>query len=171
MGKRVSAEAQKEAASKLLEDVSSIEGVEGEVLTRTNGTQDRNIAHITCQPSAWRDLAETMKYDHLVDHCSMITGIHWPDSTESNWELIYHFLRTGVLDPDTTENGSSIIPNITDTKKLSGNTVPIEIQVNIAIPETRTPSIASVQDIWIGADWNEKETWDLVGIDSRATKA
>ena len=50
MGKRVSAEAQKEAASKLLEDVSSIEGVEGEVLTRTNGTQDRNIAHITCQP-------------------------------------------------------------------------------------------------------------------------
>ena len=29
MGKRVSAEAQKEAASKLLEDVSSIEGVEG----------------------------------------------------------------------------------------------------------------------------------------------
>ena len=44
MGKRVSAESQKEAASKLLEDVSSIEGVEGEVLTRTNGTQDRNIA-------------------------------------------------------------------------------------------------------------------------------
>ena len=74
MGKRVSAEVQKEAVSKLLEDVSSIEGVEGEVLTRTNGTQDRNIAHITCQPSAWRDLAETMKYDHLVDHCSMITG-------------------------------------------------------------------------------------------------
>ena len=92
MGKRVSAEVQKEAVSKLLEDVSSIEGVEGEVLTRTNGTQDRNIAHITCQPSAWRDLAETMKYDHLVDHCSMITGIHWPDSKERNWELIYHFL-------------------------------------------------------------------------------
>ena len=69
------------------------------------------------------------------------------------------------MDPETTENGSSIIPNITDTKKLSGNTVPIEIQVNVAIPETRTPSIASVQDIWIGADWNEKETWDLVGID------
>ena len=45
MGKRVSAEVQKEAVSKLLEDVSSIEGVEGEVLTRTNGTQDRNIAH------------------------------------------------------------------------------------------------------------------------------
>ncbi len=165
MGKRVSAEVQKEAVSKLLEDVSSIEGVQGEVLTRTNGTQDRNIAHITCQPSAWRDLAETMKYDHLVDHCSMITGIHWPDSKERNWELIYHFLRTGVLDPKPTENGSSIIPNITDTKKLSGNTVPIEIQVNVAIPETRTPSIASVQDIWIGADWNEKETWDLVGID------
>ena len=23
----------------------------------------------------------------------------------------------------------------------------------------------TIQDIWEGADWNEKETWDLVGID------
>ena len=165
MGKRVSAEAQKEAVSRLLDHVTSIEGVTGEVLSRTNGTQDRNIANIACEPSAWRTLAETLKYDHSVDHCSMITGIHWPESTDKNWELVYHFLRTGVLDPEISESGSTIIPRITDTKKMDPDAIPIEIQVNVAIPETRTPSIASVQDIWIGADWNEKETWDLVGID------
>ena len=52
MGKRVSAEAQKEAVSRLLDHVTSIEGVTGEVLSRTNGTQDRNIANIACEPSA-----------------------------------------------------------------------------------------------------------------------
>jgi len=165
MGKRVSAENQNEAAMQLVNSLIAIEGVTGEVLSRTSGTQARNIAHLQCEPSSWRKVAETMKYDHEVDHCSMITGIHWPDSSDKNWEVIYHFLRTGVKDPAITEDGSSIIPNITEPKKLSGKDVPLEVQVNIAIPETRTPSVSSVQDIWIGADWNEKETWDLVGID------
>ncbi|MFL2954285.1 MAG: NADH-quinone oxidoreductase subunit C [Candidatus Thalassarchaeaceae archaeon] len=165
MGKRVSAEDQNEAAMQLVNSLIALEGVTGEVLSRTSGTQTRNIAHLQCEPSSWRKVAETMKYDHEVDHCSMITGIHWPDSSEKNWEVIYHFLRTGVKNPATTDDGSSIIPNITEPKKLSGKEVPLEIQVNIAIPETRTPSVSSVQDIWIGADWNEKETWDLVGID------
>lgn len=165
MGKRVSAENQNEAAMQLVNSLIAIEGVTGEVLSRTSGTQTRNIAHLQCEPSSWRKVAETMKYDHEVDHCSMITGIHWPDSSDRNWEVIYHFLRTGVKDPDITEDGSSIIPNITEPKKLSGKEVPLEIQVNIAIPETRTPSVPSIQDIWVGADWNEKETWDLVGID------
>ncbi|MAV95075.1 MAG: hypothetical protein CMA31_05240 [Euryarchaeota archaeon] len=165
MGKRVIAENQNEAALQLVNSLIALEGVTGEVLSRTNGTQTRNIAHLQCEPSSWRKVAETMKYDHEVDHCSMITGIHWPDSSDKNWEVIYHFLRTGVKDPEITEDGSSIIPNITEPKKLSGKEVPLEIQVNIAIPETRTPSVSSVQDIWVGADWNEKETWDLVGID------
>ena len=165
MGKRVSAENQNEAAMQLVNSLIAIEGVTGEVLSRTSGTQTRNIAYLQCEPSSWRKVAETMKYDHEVDHCSMITGIHWPDSSDKNWEVIYHFLRTGVKDPAITEDESLIIPNITEPKKLSGKDVPLEIQVNIAIPETRTPSVSSVQDIWIGADWNEKETWDLVGID------
>ena len=136
MGKRVSAENQNEAAMQLVNSLIAIEGVTGEVLSRTSGTQTRNIAHLQCEPSSWRKVAETMKYDHEVDHCSMITGIHWPDSSDKNWEVIYHFLRTGVKDPAITEDGSSIIPNITEPKKLSGKDVPLEIQVNIAIPET-----------------------------------
>ena len=128
MGKRVSAENQNEAAMQLVNSLIAIEGVTGEVLSRTSGTQTRNIAHLQCEPSSWRKVAETMKYDHEVDHCSMITGIHWPESSDKNWEVIYHFLRTGVKDPDITEDGSSIIPNITEPKKLSGKEVPLEIQ-------------------------------------------
>ena len=76
MGKRVSAEDQNEAAMQLVNSLIALEGVTGEVLSRTSGTQTRNIAHLQCEPSSWRKVAETMKYDHEVDHCSMITGIH-----------------------------------------------------------------------------------------------
>ena len=48
---------------------------------------------------------------------------------------------------------------------MKGKFIPLEIEVSIAIPDTRTPSVPSIQDLWVGADWNEKETWDLVGID------
>ena len=48
--------------------------------------------------------------------------------------------------------------------------MPLELEISIPIPETRTPSIPSVQHIWVGADWNEKETWDLVGIDFKGHK-
>ena len=94
-----------------------------------------------------------MKYDHLVDHCSTITGIHWPDSKEKLGTDL-SFPRTG-FGSETTENGSSIIKHHRYQNLREHR--PIEIQVNVAIPETRTPSIASVQDIWIGADWNEKK--------------
>ena len=53
MGKRVSAEDQNEAATQLVNSLTSIEGVTGEVISRTNGTQTRNIAHLQCEPASW----------------------------------------------------------------------------------------------------------------------
>jgi NADH-quinone oxidoreductase subunit C len=48
---------------------------------------------------------------------------------------------------------------------LTGHDIPLEIEVLIPLAKGDTPSIDSIQMIWKGADWNEKETWDLVGID------
>ena len=166
MSRVVPSSTQKDAAEKTASAISRIKGSEAEVVERSSGTRSRWTISVKCDPANWRGLAEKLYKTHEVDYCSMITGIHWPDGpTEKKWEVVYHFLRTGVIDPKISPNGSTITPNITDTRDLSGKDVPIEVQVNIAIPETRTPSVASVQDIWIGADWNEKETWDLVGID------
>ena len=39
-----------------------------------------------------------------------------------------------------------------------------KFEVIINLPNNDTPSVPTVQHIWGGADWNEKETWDLVGI-------
>ena len=158
----VSEKVQSAAAEKMAKSLSELDGVEASVNERVNGTQNRYVVSVDVEAENWRATAESLRNDHNVDYCSMITGIHWPDSSDKTWEIIYHFLRTGVTDPEIKEG--VVVPNIVDYTKVKGKDIPLEIQLSIKLPETRTPSVASVQDIWVGADWNEKETWDLVGI-------
>ena len=159
----VSEKIQQEAAEKLSSSLEKMEGVESTVDIRTSGTQNRPIVTAIVSPENWRKVAEELKNKHSVDHCSMITGIHWPESSDKKWEVVYHFLRTGITNP-VIEDGL-VVPNIVDFSKVKGENVPLEIQISVKIGDTRTPSVSSVQDLWVGADWNEKETWDLVGID------
>ncbi len=164
MGKIVSASSQKEAAESMCNALSSMVGVNAEVSERTSGTNPRNVVSVDCASESWRELAERMRVEHGVDHCSMITGIHWPEGgAEKNWEVVYHFMRMGISNPPVVDG--MVQPIMTDPTTVEGADVPLEIEVRIALPETRDPKVASVQDIWVGADWNEKETWDLVGID------
>lgn len=158
----VSEKTQSAAAEKIAKSLSKMDGVKASIDERTNGTQNRYIVTVDVDVENWRATAESLRNDHEVDYCSMITGIHWPESEEKTWEIVYHFLRTGVTDPAIEEG--LVVPNIVDFSKVKGKNVPLELQISIKLGETRTPSVASVQDIWVGADWNEKETWDLVGI-------
>lgn len=95
----------------------------------------------------------------------MITGTHFPEgSDERGWELAYHFMRMPVKDQPVntcTEH---------DATTLSGLDIPLEVEVLIPLPKNDSPEVDSVQSIWVGADWNEKETWDLVGIDFKGHK-
>lgn len=164
MGKTVPTSTQRSAAESMASTLNDMEGVSAEVSSRKSGTSERSVVSIDCSPGNWRQLAESLRVDHGVDYCSMITGIHWPDGgPEKNWEVIYHFLRMNVSDPPVVEG--MVQPIETDPTKVQGSAVPLEIEIRVALPETREPSVASIQDIWVGADWNEKETWDLVGID------
>ena len=164
MGKIVSASSQKAAAESMCNALSSMDGVNAEISERTSGTNPRNVVSVDCASGSWREFAERMRVEHGVDHCSMITGIHWPEGgAEKNWEVVYHFMRMGISNPPVVDG--MVQPIMTDPTTVEGADVPLEIEVRIALPETRDPKVASVQDIWVGADWNEKETWDLVGID------
>ncbi len=163
MGKKISAAAQQKAAEELAEAMSSFDGVSADIDSRSSGTQVRHTVTATCTPESWRQLAEALASKYSVDYCSMITGIHWPEAADKSWEVVYHLMRTGVKDPAAIEG--VVQPNITDAENLTGVDIPMEIQISIALPDTREPMVASVQDLWVGADWNEKETWDLVGID------
>ena len=163
MGKKISPEAQQKAAEELASFMSDVDGVSAKLDSRSSGTQVRHTVSATCTPDSWRGLAQMLASEHHVDHCSMITGIHWPEAADKTWEVVYHLMRTGVRDPASIEG--VVQPNITDAESLNGSEIPMEIQISISLPDTREPAVASVQDLWVGADWNEKETWDLVGID------
>ena len=164
MGKTVPTSVQRSAAESMATAISTIDGVSAEVSERKSGTSPRSVVSVECLPGSWRQLAVNLRDEHEVDYCSMIIGIHWPDgSPEKNWEVVYHFLRMGISDPPVSDG--MVEPIVVDPTGVSGKQVPLEIEVSVPIPETREPSVPTVQDIWVGADWNEKETWDLVGID------
>ena len=93
----------------------------------------------------------------------MITGIHWPDNPDATWQVVAHLMRTGVYNPKVVDK--RVHETKVDIADLSVKNTPLEFEITMTIPETRTPSVPSVADIWVGAEWNEKETWDLVGID------
>ena len=80
----VSEKAQKEAADKLVSSLNKMDGVESSLDLRTSGTQNRPIVNATVSPESWRKVAEQLKEKHSVDHCSMITGIHWPESSATS---------------------------------------------------------------------------------------
>ena len=163
MGRVVPTSTQKASAEKLCNAISKMKGVEAEPVERTSGTKPRWTVSVACEAENWRKLAENLSKTHSVDYCSMITGIHWPEAADKTWEVVYHLMRTGVKDPAAIEG--VVQPNITDAETLTGADMPMEIQISISLPDTREPMVPSVQDLWVGADWNEKETWDLVGID------
>ena len=163
MGKKISAAAQQKAAEELAKAMSSFDGVSAEIDSRSSGTQVRHTVSATSTPESWRQLAEALATDHAVDYCSMITGIHWPDNADATWQVIAHLMRTGVYNPKVVDK--RVHETKVDIADLSIKNTPIEFEVTMSLPETRTPSVPSVADIWVGAEWNEKETWDLVGID------
>ena len=123
MGRTVSTSVQKQAAEDMCGHISTIDGVSAEISGRNSGTSSRNVVSVDCLPESWRELAVSLRDDHGVDYCSMITGIHWPEGgPDKNWEVIYHFLRMGVIDPPVVDG--MIEPIITDPTKVTGKSVP-----------------------------------------------
>tara|TARA_B100001996_G_scaffold130784_1_gene99400 strand:+ start:380 stop:1087 length:708 start_codon:yes stop_codon:yes gene_type:complete len=180
LGKEVSSKQALTAAEDIVADIGDFgDSVSAEVRFHTGGRRKNAYVFIELEPTKWRPVAEWLCDSKGVDHCSMITGIHWPDKPEAEWQVVVHLMRTGVFDPgfavkvenDDLGSKNPRIKNqhVSETKvdvgSLSGNRIPIELEISMKLPSTREPKVPSVADIWIGADWNEKETWDLVGID------
>ena len=185
MAKEVSAAQFQAAAEDILADITDFgDAVQAEIRNHTGGRRKNAYVYIEVAASEWRNLAKWLKKSKKVDHCSMITGIHWPDNSDATWQVVVHLMRSGVKNPGfvvSLDNEDLGKKNPKINKKMLKETrvdieslklieTPLEFEISMTIPETRTPSVPSVADIWVGADWNEKETWDLVGIDFEGHK-
>ena len=141
-----------------INDRFSGSGINADIIQHSNAKK-YSFVRVTTPPQHWQALAKWMKFEVGVNYCSMVTGTHYPDGGEERgWEVVYHLLRQPIVNqiPDTN--------TVYVAEKMLGTQVPVEFEVIINLPNNDTPSVPTVQHIWGGADWNEKETWDLVGI-------
>ena len=85
------------------------------------------------------------------DCCHLISGVDWPDANDGAGELevVYH-LVSYALKPDEAYR-----------KRALKNDPWVALKVRVPRDEAEVPT---VMDIWTGADWHERETWDLMGI-------
>ncbi len=162
MGMSLSKEQNSSAVSAVvssLNDRFGDAGITAESVAHNSGKK-YEFVRIVCVPEHWTAVAKWLKFEAGVNHCSMVTGTHFPEGTpERGWEVAIHLHRWPIA------NVKAHTMTVHDAKKLTGDNIPLEVEVFIPIPSGESPSVPSVQDLWEGADWNEKETWDLVGID------
>ena len=117
------------------------------------------FVRVQCPPQHWPAVAKSLRFDHGANYCSMVTGTHFPDGGDDRgWEVVYHLMRQPVVDQ------KPFTSTVLVASKLTGSDIPLEFEIIVTLPQGDEPSVPSVQNVWVGADWNEKETWDLVGI-------
>ena len=139
-------------------------GIEATSVEHSTG-KHASFLRITSSTRQWLGLAKFLRFDLGVNHCSMVTGTHFPDGPEERgWEVAYHFMRM----PVKNQAPGTCVEH--DAASLAGMEIPLEVEVFIPLAKGDSPEVDSIQSIWVGADWNEKETWDLVGIEFKGHK-
>ena len=118
-----------------MQKLSSHDGVTEVGLVRNN------VVKLNLDKTNSKDLFVKFKEDFGFEHCSLITAI----DNQPQFELVYHF---------SAINGSVFI-------KDSSSAVMAEIHIFL---ERDTPTVESISDLWFGANWHEREAFDLMGI-------
>ena len=118
-----------------MKKISSVKGVTDIDLVRNN------VIKCNLDKEGSKDFFVKLKDDFGFEHCSLITAI----DNQPEFELVYHF---------SAINGSVFV-------KDSSAAVMAEIHIFL---DRDTPTVESISDLWFGANWHEREAFDLMGI-------
>ena len=105
-----------------------------------------------------RDVARFLRDDAdlRMDCCHLVSGVDWlakKPGQASELEAVYHLVSYAKR-PDP-------VYRTRDPRKGQKNDTWLCLKVRV--PREK-PEVPSVMDLWTGADWHERETFDLVGI-------
>lgn len=75
--------------------------------------------------------------DLRFEFCSSVSGVHYPDDTGRELHAVYHLL------------------SMTHNRR---------IRLEVSVPDA-DPHVPSLVSIYPTADWHERETWDMLGIE------
>jgi NADH-quinone oxidoreductase subunit C len=118
-----------------MQKLSSHKGISDVALIR------KSVVRFNLEKDGSKDFFVKLKDDFGFEHCSLISAI----DNQPQFELVYHF---------SAINGSVFV-------KDSSAAVMAEIHIFL---ERDTPTVDSVSDLWFGANWHEREAFDLMGI-------
>ena len=121
--------------SELMQQLSAREEVSDVSLVRTN------VVKFDLKKDKSKEFFKDLKDKFGFEHCSLITAI----DNQPEFELVYHF---------TSVNKSVTV----DSSDLS-----VMVEVHIYL-DRDTPTVESISDLWGGANWHEREAFDLMGI-------
>ena len=119
----------------LMQQLSAREGISDVSLVRTN------VVKFDLDKGKSKEFFKQLKDKFGFEHCSLITAI----DNQPEFELVYHF---------TSVNKSVTV----DSSDLS-----VMVEVHIYL-DRDTPTVESISDLWGGANWHEREAFDLMGI-------
>ena len=118
-----------------MKEVSSVKGVTKVDLVRNN------VVKCNLDKEGSKDFFVKLKDDFGFEHCSLITAI----DNQPQFELVYHF---------SAINGSVFVKD---------STAAVMAEIHIFL-DRDTPTVESISDLWFGANWHEREAFDLMGI-------
>ena len=118
-----------------MKEISSVKGITDVDMIRNN------VVKCNLDKECSKDFFVKLKDDFGFEHCSLITAI----DNQPQFELVYHF---------SAINGSVFV-------KDSSAAVMAEIHIFL---DRDTPTVESISDLWFGANWHEREAFDLMGI-------
>ena len=85
--------------------------------------------------------------------CHLVSGVDWPAKTPAEGpgtlEAVYHLVSYAKR------------PDAAYRRRALKNDAFLVLKVRVPRDQ---PLVPSVMGVWGGADWHERETWDLVGI-------
>jgi len=121
--------------------------------------------------SAWRRTADTLKVKHGFEYFCFLSGIDWLKSPElsTRYENVYGALE-GEEAPDTdgspylTERVAGGDGRFTVFMRLQNLTTKIGITVKADL-DTDNPTVETLTPVFRGADWHEREAWEMFGFD------
>lgn len=101
------------------------------------------------QVGSLRAVAELLRDDPelRLDCCHLISGVDWPKEEEI--EVVYHLVSYTVKPP-------------AGYRTRADKNDPF-VALRVRVPRDQ-PEVPTVGDVWSGADWHERETYDLMGV-------
>ena len=91
--------------------------------------------------------------DLALDCCHLVSGVDWPAKAPADGagsiDVVYHLVSYSRR-PDPLY------------RKREGKNDPY-LALKVRVPRDK-PEVPSVMGVWAGADWHERETWDLMGV-------